>query len=236
MSKCIQLICAWCGPATVIVALTGWLIAGVLPIPLGPSSTTSEVVDFYHNTVRVPAGLLISFFGLCLAFPLFALISVFMIRMEGRSPLLSLIQLITAAITGVFLTMPILLMAVLSFRPDRSPELTVTLNDIAWLLFITPIAPFMIQNFAIGTAILTDRRGLLPRWAGYLNFWVALAFVPDVLAFFFHSGPFSWRGIFVFWLALAAYSAFLIGMGVVLHIAVRNDTTPVPEADAVTAP
>ena len=89
-------------------------------------------------------------------------------------------------------------MTVISFRPDRNPEITVTLNDISWLLFITPIGPFMIQNIAIGTAILRDQQELLPRWVGYVNYWVAFLFVPDVLAFFFHSGPFSWRGIFVF--------------------------------------
>jgi hypothetical protein len=56
----------------------------------------------------------------------------------------------------------------------------------------------MIQNFAIGTAILSDRSNILPRWVGYMNFWVALSFVPDVLAYFFKAGPFSWRGLFVF--------------------------------------
>jgi hypothetical protein len=78
------------------------------------------------------------------------------------------VQLITGAATGVVLLVPLLLMTAISFRPDRSPELTMTLNDISWLLFITPIGPFMIQNIAIGTAILRDQRGLLPRWVGYV--------------------------------------------------------------------
>ncbi|HXB90033.1 MAG TPA: hypothetical protein VNW74_28725, partial [Mycobacterium sp.] len=46
------------------------------------------------------------------------------------------------------------------------------------------------------------------------------SFIPDVMAFFFHSGPLSWQGILVFWLALATYSVFLIGMGLVLRRAV----------------
>jgi hypothetical protein len=40
------------------------------------------------------------------------------------------------------------------------------------------------------------------------------------MAFFFHSGPLSWQGILVFWLALTTYSVFLIGMGLVLRRAV----------------
>lgn len=223
MTKRIQLLCAWSGPATVVIASIGFLVSGVLPIPLGPDSTSQQVVDFYANDARVAAGLVILALGLCLVFPLIALIGVFMMRMEGRTPVLTFLQLITGAATGVFLVMPILLMTVIPFRPDRTAELTVTLNDVAWLLFITPIGPFMLQNIAIGTAILIDRRGVLPRWVGYLNYWIAFLFVPDVLAFFFHSGPFSWRGIFVFWLAFVAYAIFLIGMGLVLRNAIRHE-------------
>jgi hypothetical protein len=213
MSTRIQLLCAWAGPATVVVATIGFLVAGVLPLPLGPNSSVTDVVDFYSHSTGVPAGLVIAGLGVCLVFPLIALIGVYMVRMEGRTPILAFLQLITGAATGVLLLLPLLLMTVVSFRPDRNPELTVTLNDVSWLLFITPIAPFMIQNIAIGTAILHDKQGLLPRWVGYVNYWVAFLFVPDVLAFFFHSGPFAWRGIFVFWLAFVAYAVYLIVMG-----------------------
>jgi hypothetical protein len=218
----------------VIVAI-GFLLAGVLPMPLGPNSSTHEVVNFYSHDTRVAAGLVIASLGVCLVFPLIALIGVYMARMEGRTPILTLLQLVTGAATGVLLLMPLLLMAAIPFRPDRTAELTVTLNDIAWLLFITPIGPFILQNIAIGTAILSDARGLLPRWVGYLNYWVALSFIPDVLAFFFHSGPFAWRGIFVFWLAFVAYAVFLVAMGLVLRAAVRtvdqSDSSRIFEGD-----
>ena len=229
MTKRIQLLCAWSGPAVVVLTLIGFLIAGVLPLPLGPDDTTEKVVNFYGHDTRVAAGLVIATLGLCLVFPLIALIGVHMLRMEGRTPILTFLQLITGAATGVLLVMPMILMTIIPFRPDRSPELTVTLNDISWLLFLTPIGPFIIQNLAIGTAILSDRTGILPRWVGYLNLWVALSFVPDVLAFFFHSGPFAWRGIFIFWLAFVAYAVFLIAMGLVLRKAVKDspDTAPV---------
>lgn len=222
MSKRIQLLCAWSGPATVVIVSIGFLLAGVLPMPLGPNSSTQEVVDFYSHDTRVAAGLVIASLGVCLVFPVIALIGVYLARMEGRTPIVTFLQLVTGAATGVLLLMPLLLMAVIPFRPDRTAELTVTLNDIAWLLFITPIGPFIIQNIAIGTAILSDTRRLLPRWVGYLNYWVALSFIPDVLAFFFHSGPFAWRGIFVFWLAFVAYAVFLVAMGLVLRDAIRT--------------
>lgn len=224
MSRRLQVICAWCGPVAVVVACVGWLIAGVLPLPLGSSSTTAEVVDFYEGGARVLFGLVIAQMGVCLVFPLIALIGYRMLRMEGRHPLLTMLQLVTGAATGVLLLLPMMLMAVIAFRPDRDPELTVTLNDLTWLLFITPIAPFIIQNLAIGAAILRDENRTLPRWVAYVNFWVAASFLPDPLAYFFHGGPFSWRGVFVFWLALTSYSVFLVVMGAMLRrTALRPD-------------
>jgi hypothetical protein len=228
-------LCAWAGPATVVVALIGWLVAGVLPIPLGSESSVEAVVNFYSHDTRVIAGLVISTLGVSLVFPLIAVIAVHMVRMEGRTPILTFLQLITGAATGVCLLLPLLLMTTIAFRPDRSPELTMTLNDIAWLLFITPIAPFMIQNVAIGVAILNDKRQTLPRWVGYVNFWIAFSFIPDPLAFFFHSGPFAWRGIFIFWLALTTYSVFLIVMGLTLRKVIRESADPDLSAVAATA-
>lgn len=235
MNTRILRLCALAGPATVVVALTGWLVAGVLPIPLGPDSSPQDVVEFYGQT-RVLAGMSIASVGICLVFPLIAVIGVQMVRMEGRTPILTFLQLITGAATGLLLLLPMLLMAVIGFRPDRNPELTVTLNDIAWLLFITPIAPFILQNIAIGVAILNDRHQTLPRWVAYVNFWVAFSFLPDPLAFFFHDGPFAWRGIFIFWLALTTYTIFLVVMGVMLHKAVKSSADGALPAVPVGAP
>src|SRR5258708_1511148 len=79
----------WAGPATVVVALTGWLLAGVVPIPLGSESSAEQVVNFYSHDTRVLAGLVISTLGVCLVFPLIAVIGVHMVRMEGRTPILT---------------------------------------------------------------------------------------------------------------------------------------------------
>jgi hypothetical protein len=222
LNRRILTLCAWGGPATLVVAFTGWLIAGVLPLPLGASSSVEQVVQFYSHDTRVLVGMSISSIGICLVFPLIAVIGVHMVRMDGRTPILTFLQLITGAATGVLLLLPMLLMAFIAFRPDRNAELTVTLNDLAWLLFLTPIAPFMIQNIAIGVAILNDKRQTLPRWVAYVNFWVAFSFIPDPLAFIFHSGPFAWNGIFIFWLALTTYAIFLLVMGLTLRKAIQE--------------
>ncbi|HEX7827202.1 MAG TPA: hypothetical protein VF477_20030 [Mycobacterium sp.] len=235
MNTRVLTLCAWGGPATLVAALAGWLIAGVLPLPLGASSSVSEVVNFYSHDTRVLAGLAISTLGVCFVLPLTAVIGVFMLRMEGRTPILTFLQLISGAAVSICILLPLLLMTSIAFRPDRNPELIVTLNDIAWLLFITPIAPFMIQNVSIGVAILNDNRQTLPRWVAYVNFWIAFSFIPDPLAFFFHGGPFAWNGIFVFWLALTTYGIFLLVMGLTLRKAIREFADADASAVAATA-
>lgn len=219
---------ALCGPAAVAVSLVGWLVAGVLPFPLGPGSSVDEVVAFYGHDVRVIVGLVIASIGVSLVLPFVAAVTMELLEIEGRTPLLSFLQLASGAATSVLLLLPMLLMTYVSFRPDRNPELTVMLNDVAWLLFLTPIAPFIIQDLAIGLTILGDPQARLPRWLGYLNLWVAFCFLPDPLAFFFHGGPLAWNGVLVFWLALVAYAVWLVAIGLVLYARHRQPAVAGP--------
>src|ERR1700751_4257840 len=92
-------ICAWSGPATVVVTFAGWLIPGVLPFPLGPASSLEQVLSFYtEDNTLVKVGLVIATIGMALTLPLCAAISVHMVHMEGRTPVLSFLQLASAAV------------------------------------------------------------------------------------------------------------------------------------------
>ncbi len=224
MGRQAQLVCAWCGPALVVIALGGMTLAGIIPIPPSANATLDETVAFYtHNPNLVRFGLMLASVGVSLIGPLLALITVQMLRMErGRPPILSVLQVISGAVTWVLLMVPMIMLNVAAFRPERSPELTQTLSDLAWILFFTPVAPFLIQNVAIGAAVLGDRNPVpvLPRWVGYGNFWTGLLFVPALLAYFFKSGPFAWQGIFVFYLGTAVYGAWVLVMSLMLRRAV----------------
>lgn len=96
----LQRLCALGGPAALVITLTGWLIAGMLPLPLGPSASSSDVVAFYTDDPnRVMLGFVIASIGVVLMGPLLALISVHMLRMEGGTPVLAFTQLLTGATT-----------------------------------------------------------------------------------------------------------------------------------------
>jgi len=213
MSPRILNVCALGGPAAVLVTLVGWLIAGVLPLPMGPSAPISEVREFYlGNPTVTGAGFVISSLGIVLYAPLLAVITTHMLRIEGRRPVLAFTQLATGTATLLINVLPMLLWAMATFRADRSDNALLLLNDMGWLILFPAIMLFCLQNIAIGVAVLNSDQTVFPRWVGFVNFFVALSFIPDVLAFFFHSGPFAWNGVFVFWLALTTYCIFLCVM------------------------
>lgn len=228
----VLLVCGWIGPAVIAVAFAGWLIAGVLPFPLGPDDSQQKVVDFYAGGMHVVLGIGLASLGVSLLSPLVAAISYLMDTGGPGARLLSLVQLVAGTVTAVLLFVPMLLMAIIAFRPERDPEITVMMNDLAWLLFITPIMPFIIQNLAIAVSALRDNASPFPRWMGYLNCWIAFTFSFDVLALVVHRGPFAWNGLLIFWLALTTYSVFLLVMGLfVRHQALQPETVTTGEAD-----
>ncbi|QZT59571.1 hypothetical protein [Mycolicibacterium austroafricanum] len=224
-------VCGWCGPLTLVVTFVGWLLAGVLPFPLGPSDSADELVAYYGAGLHVSIGFAIATVGISLVTPLIAALSHLMFTGSPESRLLSLIQAVSGAVTAVCLLIPMLIMAIAAFRPARDPGLTMLLNDLAWLLFITPVMPFIIQNLAVAVSAFRDPASPFPRWIGYLNCWIAFTFSFDVLALVFHRGPFTWNGVLIFWLALTTYSVFLLVMGLLVrHLAVQS-TVPQRETE-----
>ena len=213
MNPRVLTVCAFGGPAAVIITLVGWLIAGLLPLPIGPGAAEAEVMSFYlDNSVRTGAGFVIASLGVVLYAPLVALTTMHMLRIEGRRPVLAFTQLATGTATLLINALPMLLWAMATFRADRSADTVQLLHDMGWLILFPGIMLFCLQNISIGLAIVASDGSVFPRWLGYLNFFVALSFVPDPLASFFPSGPLAWNGVFVFWLALTTYCIFLCAM------------------------
>jgi len=222
-------LCALGGPAALVITCVGWLVAGILPLPPGPTESSAEVMSFFTDDhTRVLLGFVLSSIGVCLIVPQFAVISLHMRRMEGGWPVLAFMQLVVAAVTTVINLFPQLIWAVAAFRSDRDPSDVVLLNDLAWLLLFTGITPFIIQNVAVAVCTLRSADPVWPRWVAYVNLWVAVAFLPDPLAFFLKTGPFAWSGLFVFWLALTAYGVFLVVMAVAMIRANRTIPQPAP--------
>jgi hypothetical protein len=221
----VLLVCAWCGPLAIVIGGAGMLLAGLLPVPLGPSNTAKQVAAFYSSGVHVPLGFALASLGLSLVIPLIAVISYRM--QQDRTPaakVLAFVQLISGTITAACLVVPMVIMAAVSLRHGRDPQLIVLVNDLAWLLFITTVGPFIIQNVAIATSALGSQSSPFPRWIGYLNLWVGFTFTFDVLALVFPDGPFAWNRPLIFWLALTTYTIWIVAMGSTIRHLVLHRT------------
>ena len=207
-----QRICAYSGIICVLLFLGGLVAAGFLP-PLSPSMSAAQVAAHYqaHTTgIRFGAGLIFLSSTFYVWFT--AVISGQTRRIPGVHPTVINAVLAGGAFACLTFLVPALLFVVTAFRPDRSPDATLLLNDRSWIILVMPFIPFMAQFFAFAFAILSDPRPqpLFPRWLAYFNVWAELMFTPALILPFFKSGPFAWNGVFVFWIPAAVFGAVFI--------------------------
>ena len=134
-----QLIGLWSALVFGVVLLIAFLaFPGFFP-PMSPDMTAEQVAQFYRDDTAMIRFSMITF-NLCgvMLLPLFMVIVVQMKRMATQSHVFAYCYL-TAAISGATLyALADIFYLVAAFRPDRSPELVLLLNDMAWMIFIAP--------------------------------------------------------------------------------------------------
>jgi hypothetical protein len=229
MEARVQRVLVWCGPAMMILWIGAFLfIAGFLP-PSDPALSAERIVALYaENTTHIRIGMVLSMLGSALLVPYAAAISGQLERIEGARALATT-QMASCALLSLEFIMPIAVWMTAAFRfDDRAADVTRTLHDLGWILFIAVVWSLWVQLIAIGIAILIDRRSqpVFPRWLGYLNLWVAVLILPAGTILFFKSGPFAWNGIIGLWVPFAGYAIWFIPMTWVMH---RNLTRQISE-------
>ena len=119
-----------------------------------------------------------------------------------------------------------------AFRPARDASQIQLLNDLGWIIFTFSFVAFTAWNWALGLAILLDVREkpIFPRWVGYYNIFLGIAFVPDIFVVFFKTGPFDWRGVIPYWQPFAVYGIWILVMMVLTTSAIHREAE---EANAV---
>jgi hypothetical protein len=220
--------CIWSWPVCAVLFGISFVgIAGFLP-PVLESASAADVAAFYDaNRTTIRAGLIGAMFASALLLPFFAVVSAEMRKIEGRNPLLAPIQYGGAVVLTTFFQIICLLWLLASFRPEISPEIIRAANDYGWLVWTMLIPTYSLQFVCMAVAGFIDHRPhpIWPRWAAYLNIWVAVIGAGGVLAVYLKTGPFSWNGIIGIWLPLAL---FVIGMTVnmwLLHRRAHYDAT-----------
>jgi hypothetical protein len=169
--------CAWCGPIYLAALGVFWAgVAGFVPPPGEDWSPQKIAAFFTDNEIRVRIGMVgVVVFALCYAVWAAAVARV-MRRADGREHLLSTIQFV-GGVGNAWVTMAVgALWLTASFRPSTRPsDQILLLNDLAWMVFVMPAMTLVLQIAAVGVWILRDHLSapLMPRWVGYLSFWIS---------------------------------------------------------------
>ena len=207
-----QLLCAWGGPVSTVCWLLGFmLLAGFIP-PLDPNDSALEIQKYYQdNTNMIRFGMWVTMLGGALMGPFWGAVYIQMKRIEGYYSPLANVQLGLGMIVILLFVMPCFSLATAAFRPERDAELIMLMNDAGWLPFVAGFHCTFVQLFVIGYCILQDKeQKVFPRWLAFVNFAVAMLFLPAGGAIFFKTGPFAWNGLLAFWLAVVDFCGWYL--------------------------
>ncbi|MGV0794080.1 hypothetical protein [Mycolicibacterium sp. XJ1819] len=226
-------IAIWAGLISMLLLFGGGYILSGLVIPPSAMDSSEAVVARYIadiGPIRIGCFLMVTGFSFVSLWGC-ALASLTR-HVKGHSSVITYTQVTCiAAVLVIVLFIP-MMWAIAAFRPGEiAPDITVSISDIGWFLFLYPWPPLMIWLVVTGWTILTDNSAepVFPRWAGYLCLWTALCSVAGGLMSFFKDGPFSWSGVFAYLVPLGVFFIWMVSMSTVMLRAIKQLETPSTE-------
>jgi hypothetical protein len=222
-----QRVFLWLFVASMVVGMAVPLIGQRIAPSPNMSMSVSQIAALYQQ-YAVPYRFMFMVSMLCggFYFGFTAVISAQLRRIEGSvGRVLNYTQLSAGAANGVLLLLPSLLFTAAAFRPDRNPQITVALHDLANIIVLMPIASFSVQQFAIALAIYADNgtRPVFPRWVGHVNLWTAIAYIPAFMMTFAKTGTWSFDGWGAFYVPVIAFLLWNLVMIVMLFKAIGQE-------------
>jgi hypothetical protein len=201
---------------------------------VSPRASAAEVAAFYRQDLsRIRYSMILfNWFGVALI-PILLLIAERMRAMAHRTPVLRYCVIGVAGGAPIAFLTSTVFWLVAAFRPDRSPDLTLLLNDLAWITFTCGV-PFLVALFlflALAVAWDDQPRPVFPRWIGWFNLVIALVIAPAAFAGLTKSGVFAWDGLVSFWVKNVAIAVWVVVMAWALRSAMEHDAAR-GEADA----
>jgi hypothetical protein len=223
-----ELILFWTLPVLAIVWVSAFFLFPGFLHPMSPTMSAEEVAGFYRDeTAGIRYSMILfNWFGVGLI-PVVILLGMQIRRMAHRTPILSYSLIACAGGPPTLFLIANMFWLLGSFRPERAPELTQLLNDLAWLTF-TILVPYLIaQSLLLALAIYWDRqaRPVFKPWVAHFNLLVAAALTPAAFTALAFTGPIAWDGLLSFWVKNIAIAVWIIVMGVVLGQTIRRQRT-----------
>jgi hypothetical protein len=208
--------------ALVFTAIYGFAMAFLLHIMPPPKATWNydQIAHWYsihHDSIRV--GAIVASYTSAFMLPLACVVAVQMAREEPGGKIWTILTIAGGAMMSIFLVLPPLFFGVAAFTPSRSHEVTGVMHELAMLTLTTTDQFYVFMWVAIVVICLipkTAKHSPFPRWFGYFTAWIAFMFEAGAIAFLPRTGPFSWRGLLVFWSPLTLFGLWITVMSVLL--------------------
>ncbi len=190
--------------------------------PISPTVSAVEMARIFHerNSILMLASVIMICSTWALV-PFGALLTLIIRKIEGSFGMLTLMMGFTFTTFTVLNFYMGLSFALAAFRPERAAEVIQYSTDSAFLQVLGGIPMFMgIWSLCAYAVLVASPRDnpILPRWFGYLNLSAALSLLPELLVFFFKTGPFAWDGLFGFWIP----AVFTVGYSLVSPFVFRT--------------
>jgi hypothetical protein len=150
-----QRILLWTAPPAVALFALAYLLFPVFSPPLSPTLTPDQVAAFFRSNVTGILGVaILCNLIACSLVPLFAVTAVQISRSATSSPVLTYAYVICVGVGTTAFILADYCWGMAAFRPDRDPQLTSLLNDMAWFFFIAPVGTIMVQNLCFDFSTL----------------------------------------------------------------------------------
>jgi hypothetical protein len=214
-------------PVLAILWLSAFLLFPGFAQPMSPAMSAEEVAAFYRDPENLPrirySMIIFNWFAVGFI-PVLALIVLQMRRMAHRTPIFSYAIIACAAGGPTIFLMANLFWLLAAFRPERDPELTLLLNDLAWVTFSSQVGFLIAQSVILALSIYLDRqaRPVFRRWVAHFNLVVAALLLPAAFVGAAMTGPIAWDGLLTFWVRNIAIGLWIVVMAVVLGQAISR--------------
>ena len=215
-----ELILFWTLPVVAIIWISAFFLFPGFLHPMSPNDVRGggRELSISDETARIRYSMILfNWFGVGLI-PIVILLAMQIRRMAHRTPILSYCLIACAGGPPTLFLIANMFWLLAAFRPDRAPELTQLLNDLAWLTF-TVLVPYLIaQCLLLALAIFWDQQDqpVFKPWVAHFNLLIAVALAPAAFTALASTGPFAWDGLLSFWVKNIAIAVWIIVMGVVL--------------------
>jgi hypothetical protein len=217
---------AWCGLLYLMVFGTGWMLVARFMPPIPPTASPAAVASQFHDRhVWLMLAAVLMMCSTFVLFPVLALLTLIARKIERETGIVTVMMAMTATTSLVFNFYTPFSFALAAFRPDRDPSIIQYASDYGFLQFMGGIPMFLLVWAISAYAILVlspRQEPVVPRWFGYLNLWFVILYIPELLVFFFHTGPFAWDGIVGFWIPAVLFIAYFAVSPVILVPLVRR--------------